>query len=215
MANKRIVKLIPRKPLYGIKRTPINSCVEKIELTTEEIRLCLVTKCLVDEYLPDGSLRRLDLSNYNTIIKEESPIIVTTEENTDKVSSEVGINGEFKFDDDFKRNDEAVGPGWGDENPVNALLTLSVAEPNLVEAPQGDQSIVNIESISDDTSTPGPLYEEESDSNLISNDPVLNIESKVDIKEEIVINTESDNAGSNVNLQNKNQSNKKDSKKKH
>jgi len=214
MANKRIVKLIPRKPLYGIKRTPINSCVEKIELTTEEIRLCLVTKCLVDEYLPDGSLRRLDLSNYNTIIKEESPITVTTVENTDKIHSD-GTNEGFKFDDDFKRTDEAVGPGWGDENPVNALLTLSVAEPNPVEESQGDQSIVNIESISDDTSTPGPLYEEESDSNLISNDPVLNIESKVDIKEEIVINTESDNAGSNVNLQNKNQSNKKDSKKKH
>ncbi len=65
MEAKRTVKLMPRKPLIGVKRTPITSSIERIDLTTEEIRLCLVTKCMVDEYLLDGTLLRLDFSNYN------------------------------------------------------------------------------------------------------------------------------------------------------
>ena len=77
MNNKKTVKLIPRKPLYGIRRTPITNCVETIDLTIEEIRLCLITKCIVDEYLPDGTLVRLDFSNYdknNNIIEEDNII---------------------------------------------------------------------------------------------------------------------------------------------
>ena len=66
MPNTKTVKVIPKKPLLGIRRTPINSCIENIELTIEEIRSCIMQKALVDEYLIDGSLLRLDLSNYNT-----------------------------------------------------------------------------------------------------------------------------------------------------
>ncbi len=154
MDNKRIVKLIPRKPLYGIKRTPITSCVEKIELTTEEIRLCLVTKCLVDEYLPDGSLLRLDLSNYNqnnSIVQDEPADIV---ENTDETISEISqlvVHSDFspvspisdvKIDDDFTRSDETLNSGWGEENPANALLNLSVANPLQEEVQsEGDTTI--------------------------------------------------------------------------
>lgn len=178
MDNKRIVKLIPRKPLYGIRRTPITSCIERIDLTTEEIRLCLVTKCLVDEYLPDGTLLRLDLSNYsknNSIVQDDTPIVSSVEsidntddvdkliepdilstptaggivfqdeipsvetDNTDEIDklidpdlSNVSLVEGTVFQDDFTRAEDVVKNGWGEENPTNTLLNLSVSNTDLL-----------------------------------------------------------------------------------
>ena len=189
MANKRIVKLIPRKPLYGIKRTPITSCVEKIELTTEEIRLCLVTKCLVDEYLPDGSLLKLDLSNYHqkSVIEAPVDIVEPVGEPEPVVNTEPP-----RLEEDFTRTDEVFPSGWGEENPVNDLLNKSVYPPSIDEATtEGDITTPVTESL------------------------VLNIESEKEdtVESEIVVNPVAKDSISNVrppkNQSNKNNSNKK------
>jgi len=188
--TKRTVKLIPRKPLYGIKRTPITSCVEKIELTTEEIRLCLVTKCLVEEYLPDGSLLKLDLSNYHqkSVIEDPVDIVEPVGEPEPVVNNEP-----LRLEENFIRTDEVFPSGWGEENPVNDLLNKSVYPP----------------SIFDEVTTEGDITAP------VTEGLVSNIESEKEdaVKSEIVVNPVAKDSISNVkppkNQSNKNNSNKK------
>lgn len=187
---KRTVKLIPRKPLYGIKRTPITSCVEKIELTTEEIRLCLVTKCLVEEYLPDGSLLKLDLSNYHQKSVIEAPVDIVEPVG----ESEPVINTEpSRLEEDFTRSDEAFPSGWGEENPVNDLLNKSIYHP----------------SIPDEATIEGDMTDP------VMGGLVLDTESEKEdtVKPETVVNPVTKGSTSNIkppkNQSNKNNSNKK------
>ncbi|MCK9198361.1 MAG: hypothetical protein M0P49_02045 [Bacilli bacterium] len=131
MEVKRTVKLMPRKPLYGVKRTPIMSSIERIDLTTEEIRLCLVTKCMVDEYLLDGTLLRLDFSNYN-------------KDNNAKEVAIVEPIAEPKLDIvDVPIVEPTLDP-ISDESIPNVDPTLELTQVDEID-PISDESIPNVE----------------------------------------------------------------------
>ncbi len=179
MDVKRTVKLMPRKPVYGIKRTPITNSIERVELTTEEIRLCLITKCMVDEYLPDGSLLRLDLSNYNNVIQED-PLSVSnitvpiteingadTTVNIDEINQLV-VHSNFSsvpptwgtvFNDDFNRVDGTGENGWKNtETDVKPVFdTEIISEDGSTFRPILDESTPNTESKSDNLFEDEPL----------------------------------------------------------
>jgi len=160
MDVKRTVKLMPRKPVYGVKRTPITSSIEKIELTTEEIRLCLVTKCMVDEYLPDGSLLRLDFSNYNkdnTVVKEveivepivepELEIVVTPNVELELVSTQVDeIIIDPVLDYPVPNVEPELVPTQVDEIDIDPILDYSIFNVEITpENPVSDNSVPNVE----------------------------------------------------------------------
>ena len=61
-------KLVNVRPTKIINRfnPPLKRTMRKIIMNEEQIRICIAEHAMVDEVLPDGSLLRLDFSNYNT-----------------------------------------------------------------------------------------------------------------------------------------------------
>lgn len=99
----KYVKLHPMKPILGLK-IPISNPVEKIELAIEEIRICICDKCIVDEYLNDGTLKRLNLSNYmidNNELSHDVEELEITDVEEDHVE-------EVKIDDTQKNKEESI-----------------------------------------------------------------------------------------------------------
>lgn len=152
MSNTKIVKLMPQKPVAGVFRTPIYNTIEKVELEIDKIRLCLVSKCQVDEYLNDGTMLRLDLSNYrdehNTVINGEDdepaaePVVedttvaeaVVVDEPTQEPVEEVKEETVTKDSTDTSEEvttettDEQVAAET-DSTPVETVVETQVSEP--------------------------------------------------------------------------------------
>lgn len=61
---KKKVNITPAFPIYTIV-PPIVGSVKKMEMSTGDIARCIYRRAIVDEVLDDGSLVRLDLSNYD------------------------------------------------------------------------------------------------------------------------------------------------------
>lgn len=53
--------------------------IHRQELTDQEIHDCLMQQTSVTEYLPDGTTRRLDLSNYKSQPKAEAKKVIEPE----------------------------------------------------------------------------------------------------------------------------------------
>lgn len=57
--------IIPNRPLFGY--------IAKMDLTVDQIRICITRKANVKEILPNGQFRQLDLTNYD---KFDEPAVV-------------------------------------------------------------------------------------------------------------------------------------------
>lgn len=80
------VNISTRLPIRSVN-PPITGRKNNIELSTQDIRACILSGAFVDEILPDGSTVRLSLSNYtkdNYVAKPEVKVEtpVTVEEAT-------------------------------------------------------------------------------------------------------------------------------------
>ena len=65
----KVVNIYPTTPIIGVN-PPIRSSVKKVTKTIEEIRTCLMARAIVEEILGDGSIVRLDKSNYDKIFNQ-------------------------------------------------------------------------------------------------------------------------------------------------
>lgn len=67
------VNIYPTKPIRSVNPV-IFGVVRNITKSDKEIRACIIERAAVEEILPDNTIVKLDLSNYNTdnsIVKEE------------------------------------------------------------------------------------------------------------------------------------------------
>lgn len=63
----KVVNIYPTTPIIGVN-PPIRSSVKKVTKTIEEIRTCLMARAIVEEVLNDGTVVRLNNSNYDKIL---------------------------------------------------------------------------------------------------------------------------------------------------
>lgn len=61
----KLVNIYPQYPITTVN-PPIRTMVRRVHMPAANIRLCLLAKAMVEEILPDGSLVRLTLANYDT-----------------------------------------------------------------------------------------------------------------------------------------------------
>ena len=65
----KVVNIYPSTPIIGVN-PPIRSSVKKVTKTIEEIRTCLMARAIVEEVLNDGTVVRLNNSNYDNFINK-------------------------------------------------------------------------------------------------------------------------------------------------
>ena len=77
MNDTKKVNIQVRGGVIHLTKIPIRGDNFGVVLPISEIRYCIINKGIVDEILSDGSLVRLDLTNYHTnnekVVKKEEP----------------------------------------------------------------------------------------------------------------------------------------------
>lgn len=81
------VNIYPQTPITNI-RPPIRSVTKKVTRSEEDIRACIIARAKVEEILPDGSIIRLNLTNYNINNYDKKP----NKDGTIETSKEVNTN---------------------------------------------------------------------------------------------------------------------------
>lgn len=81
------VNIYPQTPITNI-RPPIRSVTKKVTRSEEDIRACIIARAKVEEILPDGSIIRLNLTNYNINNYDKKP----NKDDTIETSKEVNTN---------------------------------------------------------------------------------------------------------------------------
>lgn len=81
------VNIYPQTPITNI-RPPIRSVTKKVTRSEEDIRACIIARAKVEEILPDGSIIRLNLTNYNTNNYDKKP----NKDDTIETPKEVNTN---------------------------------------------------------------------------------------------------------------------------
>ena len=79
----KIVNMVANIPVRSVKPMRYGSYV-KDEMSVEDIFKCICGRAIVDEVLKDGTLVRLDLSNYNT---DNEPVVATTTVETEQAKT--------------------------------------------------------------------------------------------------------------------------------
>lgn len=64
MKLTKVVNIYPSMPITGVN-PPIRSAVKRVTKSVEEIRICLMSRAVVEEILPNGKTVRLNISNYD------------------------------------------------------------------------------------------------------------------------------------------------------
>lgn len=67
----KVVNIYPSMPIIRTN-PPIRSAVKNVTKSVDEIRICLMSRAIVEEVLPDGTTVRLNISNYDKDSNKES-----------------------------------------------------------------------------------------------------------------------------------------------
>jgi hypothetical protein len=98
------VNIYPSTPIIGVN-PPIRSAVRHVTKSIKDIRTCIMSRAKVEEILPDGSIIRLGLNNYdkeNYVLPES--VVDATVDNTNE--SETVTTNETVTDDAGNEADE-------------------------------------------------------------------------------------------------------------
>ena len=91
--NKK-VNIYPSMPITRVN-PPIRSSVRRVTKSVEEIRICLLSRAVVEEILPNGEIIRLNMGNYdncnNTCTTEDLPINTVKNEEPAKQNTEKSL----------------------------------------------------------------------------------------------------------------------------
>lgn len=104
--NKKLTKVVniyPSTPITGVN-PPIRSAVRHVTKSVKDIRACIMGRAKVEEILPNGSVIKLGLDNYdkeNYVVSEDvvANNTVTSNDTTNETTADVTVD-ETTTDDD-------------------------------------------------------------------------------------------------------------------